>query len=102
MTASFTDLSIVSFFAKDSFVLFLLLRQRFEGYSSFASWGDATPDLFVEASIDGTSRSTETIWDDKTPQWSHTLDMGCPSDENEPLTLVLIEVCSTASITEVS
>lgn len=48
--------------------------------------------MFVKASIDGTFRYTDTEWDNMTPEWSRTLDMGCPSDENEPLVLTMIEV----------
>lgn len=45
---------------------------------------------FVKASINGTYRNT--VWDDFSPEWSRTLDIGCPVDENEPLVLTMIEV----------
>eukprot|EP00752_Nemacystus_decipiens_P003160 g2925.t3 len=64
-----------------------------EGTVDGTSWSnlDRNADMFVKASIDGTFRYTHTVWDDMTPEWSRTLDMGCPSDENEPLVLTMIE-----------
>lgn len=55
-------------------------------------WG-TDPESYVKAWISGETKES-TVKSGFTPTWGHSLDMGCPSNENATLNLQMFEVCS--------